>query len=191
MTGSLIIFSAPSGAGKSTIIKALLNQFPGKFVYSISATTRLPRNKEVNGRDYFFLSVEDFKQKIRDHEFVEWEIVHTDYYGTLKATVDNFLAAGKQIVFDLDVKGALQVKEKYPKNTLLIFIAPKSAEVLIERLKKRGTETAVQINMRLERYAIEMDKSQNYDHIVINDILEDAVSETVKIIEKFSRNHGN
>jgi len=189
MTGSLIIFSAPSGAGKSTIIKALMDRYPGKYVYSISATTRLPRCHETDGKDYFFLTVDDFQNKIKNEEFVEWEIVHTDYYGTLKSTIDTYLAAGKQIVFDLDFKGALQVKAKYPRNTLLIFIAPRSADVLLERLKKRGTETDTQIKKRLERYTIEMENAQFYDHVVINDVLEDAISETVGIIGKFIQNH--
>ena len=189
MTGSLIIFSAPSGAGKSTIIKALLKRFPGKYHYSISATTRRPRGKEVDGKDYFFLSVEDFQQKIKNGEFVEWANVHTDYYGTLKKTVDQFLLECKQTFFDLDFKGALQVKKKYPRNTLLIFIAPKSAEVLIERLKKRGTETVAQIQKRMERYAVEMENSRYYDHIIINDALEDAIAETIAVIEKFHKEH--
>lgn len=189
MTGSLIIFSAPSGAGKSTIIDALLKKFPGKFEYSISATTRSPRSNEINGKDYFFLSAEDFKQKIKNNEFVEWEKVHTDYYGTLKETVDTLLAACKKIILDLDFKGALQVKKKYPENSLLIFIAPKSAEVLIERLEQRGTESEAQIKKRLERYAVEMENSKYYDHIIINDVLEDAIAETIEVIEKFHREH--
>lgn len=166
-----------------------MDRYPGKYVYSISATTRLPRCHEVNGKDYFFLPVDDFQKKIKNEEFVEWEIVHTDYYGTLKSTIDNFLAAGKLIVFDLDFKGALQVKAKYPQNTLLIFIAPRSAEVLIERLKKRGTETDAQIKKRLERYAIEMENAQAYDHVIINDVLEDAILKTVGIIEDYIQNH--
>ncbi|MBN2090614.1 guanylate kinase, partial [candidate division KSB1 bacterium] len=177
MSGLLIVFSAPSGAGKTTIIDYLLKNFPDEFYYSISATTRKPRTGEINGNDYFFLSEEEFKKKIEQNEFVEWEIVHENYYGTLKSRVEPLLHAGKNIVFDIDVKGGLKIKSTYPFNSISIFITAPSIDMIIDRLRKRGTENDAEINKRIARYSIELEQSKYFDFIVINETVEKAVEQ--------------
>lgn len=189
MNGLLIVFSAPSGAGKTTIINALRDRFPGKYTYSISATTRLPRKHEKSGVDYYFLSEDEFAQKIENNEFVEWAPVHTYRYGTLKSKIEEQIAAGEKVIFDLDVKGALAIKEQFPKISLLIFIAPVSIEVLKERLQKRGTETEEQIRKRLERYVLEMEQSSQFDHLVVNDDLDKTVENVISIVLDFEKKY--
>lgn len=189
MAGLLIVFSAPSGAGKTTIIDYLLKNFPNEFCYSISATTRKPRIGEINGKDYFFLSEEEFKKKIENNEFIEWEIVHENYYGTLKSRVEPLLQAGKNIVFDIDVKGGLKIKASYPANSILLFITAPSIELIIERLRKRGTENDAEINKRIERYSIELEKSKYFDFIIINETVEKAVEQILKIIQTYKEKH--
>ncbi|MCI0511816.1 guanylate kinase [candidate division KSB1 bacterium] len=191
MSGLLIVLSAPSGAGKSSVIRALMRRNPGEYLYSISATTRPRRNGEENGRDYFFLSETEFTQKIKNHEFVEWANVHGYYYGTLRAALEAQIAAGKRIVFDLDVKGGLALKEKYPANSILVFIAPPSKEALIQRLRERGTETDEMIARRLRRYSLEMARAKCYDHVVINDVLERVVEEIATVIQNFKPKASN
>lgn len=184
-TGLLIVFSAPSGAGKTTIINALLKRFPEKFIYSVSSTTRPLRGKEVDGIDYYFLPLKEFQAKIKNEEFIEWARVHDYYYGTAKKNIEQQLASGKKIILDLDVKGALAVKEMYPTKSLLIFIAPVSTEILIQRLKNRATESDSQITRRLERLPLEMKKSCFYDHVIINDILENSIAKVEELINIF------
>ena len=185
MTGLLIVFSAPSGAGKNTIIDYLMERHPGEYVYSISATTRQPRGNEKHGEAYFFLTEKTFKAKIEQDDFVEWAEVHGHYYGTLRETVEPLLAAGKIVIFDLDVKGGLQVKKHFPNTSLLIFITPPSAEILMERLRKRGTETPAQLEKRMERYEFEMSQADDYDITVVNDVLDETVYEVERIIKDF------
>ncbi|MCK5737750.1 guanylate kinase [bacterium] len=185
MTGLLIVFSAPSGAGKNTIINQLIEQHPGEYVYSISATTRKPRGNEKHGEAYFFLSEKKFKAKIKQDHFVEWAEVHGRYYGTLRETVEPLLTAGKIVVFDLDVKGGQQVKKHFPKSSLLIFVTPPSAKILMKRLRKRGTETPAQLEKRMERYEFEMSQADTYDITVINDDLDETVCEVERIIKDF------
>jgi len=188
MRGMLIVFSAPSGAGKTTIINEIMQRHQGKFEYSISATTRAPRKNEVHGISYYFLSDTEFQKKIKAKEFVEWAVVHDYYYGTLKNVTEQKLNAGKKLFFDLDVKGGLAIKNLYPENTLLIFIAPPSSEALIERLKQRNTESHAQIEKRLERFSMEMEQAKHYDVRIINDDLESAVNQVTEAINQFE--HG-
>jgi guanylate kinase len=178
----LLVFSAPSGTGKTTIIQEVLKWFP-KFVFSISATTRSKRANEIDGVHYYFLDEADFLQKINENKFVEWEKFYDYYYGTLKETIDSNLAAGNTIVFEVDVKGALSIKQQYP-DSILIFIAPPSIDELKERLIKRNTETETDLKKRIERAEMELSYREKFDFIVVNKNLENAKEEVKKIIEK-------
>lgn len=180
-TFDLICFSAPSGTGKSTVIDLLLNT-DSSLALSISATTRNPRGSEKDGVEYIFLSDTEFKKKINNSELLEFEEVHGYYYGTLIETVDSFLANGKKVVFDIDVNGALQIKKKYAEKALLIFLKPPNIEELKRRLKNRKTESQDKINKRLERLPYEMEKSVEFDRVVINDKLEETVIKIKNII---------
>ncbi len=178
----LLVVSAPSGAGKTTIVKEILQQYP-RFGFSVSATTRDKRPGEVNGKDYFFLSRMEFEKKIAADELVEHEEIYSNYYGTLKSEVEKSLSDGKDIIFDVDVKGALSIKSKYPE-AVLIFIKPPSVETLRKRLEGRGSETPEQIDRRMARVRMELEKGESFDYIVINDDLKRAVNEVFDIINK-------
>ena len=178
----LLVISAPSGAGKTTIVKEVMKRFPS-FRFSVSATTRERRPGEVNGRDYFFLSKSDFEKKIADGGLVEYEEIFSNYYGTLKSEVDKALSVGGDIVFDVDVNGGLSIKRKYPKAVTIFLKAP-SFGVLKKRLENRGSETGEQIDRRLKRVDMELEKGELFDYIIINDKLERAVSEVVDVINK-------
>lgn len=180
--GMLLVVSAPSGAGKTTIVKEILQQYP-RFGFSVSATTRDKRPGEVNGNDYFFLSRMEFEKKIAADELVEHEEIYSNYYGTLKSEVEKSLSDGKDIIFDVDVKGALSIKSKYPE-AVLIFIKPPSVETLRKRLEGRGSETLEQIDRRMARVRMELEKGESFDYIVINDDLKRAVNEVFDIINK-------
>ncbi|OQX87339.1 guanylate kinase [candidate division KSB1 bacterium 4484_87] len=184
MDGLLIFLASPSGGGKTTVIKELLRRYPERFVYSISSTTRKPRPGEENGKDYFFLSEEEFRQKIARHEFLEWEHVHDYLYGTDQLVVEEFLRQGKHVLLDLDVNGTLNVSKKYPDRSITIFVVPPSKEELIKRLKARGTDSEKEISRRLERFPMEMERAQYFQHVVVNDDLERTVSEVLNIIEQ-------
>jgi guanylate kinase len=179
----LIVLSAPSGAGKTTLARFLLSSFPD-FKFSISATTRKPRENEVNGRDYFFLSTEEFKELISKNELVEYEHIFDNYYGTLKSQVEKSLRNGETIVFDIDVKGALSIKKLYPEESLLIFIAPPSVEVLKQRLIARGTESPEELEKRLKRIEMELSLKDKFDYVIVNDDLEKAKKELIEIVQK-------
>ncbi|MDD4107696.1 MAG: guanylate kinase [Prolixibacteraceae bacterium] len=185
MKGKLIIFSAPSGSGKTTIIRHILSQgFPLEF--SVSATSRHPRQGEKHGKDYYFLSENEFLDKIKNNEFLEYEEVYDGlYYGTLRSEVEKKREQGKNIIFDVDVIGGLNIKKIYRNDALAIFIKPPSAEELENRLKKRSTETPEKISMRIARAEKEIKFAEKFDVIVVNDILEDALLETEKIIDNF------
>ncbi|MBP5306942.1 MAG: guanylate kinase [Paludibacteraceae bacterium] len=181
----LIIFSAPSGSGKSTIIQRLLQEgMPLEF--SVSATSRPPRGKEKNGVEYWFLSPEEFRRRIAEGAFLEYEEVYKDrYYGTLKSEVERIAKNGNVPVFDVDVKGGLRIKEFYGKRALAVFIQPPSLEELRRRLECRGTETAEVIAERLSRAEFELSQSVEFDKVVVNDNLEEAVSEVRNLVENF------
>lgn len=181
-----ILFTAPSGAGKTTFVKHLLSKYPEKTAFSISATTREKRFNELNGRDYYFLSKQEFIDKIIRGEFIEWEEVYEDqYYGSLKSEVDRLWDIGKIVIFDVDVKGATKIKEFLKEKCEAIFIAPPSFEVLYERLSKRGTESYESFQRRLERVKLEMEYRDNFDHVIVNDDLELALKEADQLFKSF------
>ena len=182
LNSKYIVFSAPSGAGKTTIVKVLLEQIPD-LALSISATTRNMRPGEMNAKDYFFLSKDEFEQAIREGKFLEHEVVHDNYYGTLKAKVDGLVKQGKSVVFDIDVKGARAIKDAYPE-AVLIFIKPPSKEVLEQRLKDRQSEDEKSIKKRLERLEFEYEQASFFDYNIVNDNLEHAIEEVKKLILK-------
>lgn len=182
----IIIFSAPSGAGKTTIVQHLLQKFPKELAFSVSACTRAPRPNEVNGKDYYFLSPEDFKKRIEENAFAEWEEVYENMlYGTLKSEIEKLWALGKTILFDVDVKGGLQLKKTYPHNSLAVFVKPPSIETLIERLKQRRTENEAQLQRRIARMREEMQYEPQFDHIILNKNLEEAFAEAIALTQNF------
>ena len=185
--GKLIIFSAPSGSGKSTIINYLLQDHPElKLAFSISATSRAPRGQEQHGVEYFFLTPEDFRQRIENDEFLEYEEVYPGrFYGTLKAQVEKQSEDGKNVLFDVDVKGGVNIKQYYGDRALSVFIQPPSIEELRKRLERRGTETPEVINDRIARAEFELGFASQFDKVVMNDDLETAKAETLQIITDF------
>ena len=187
MRGRLIIFSAPSGSGKSTIVQWLMSQHPELNMYfSISCTSRQPRGSEQNGVEYFFITPEDFKRKIANNEFIEYEEVYKDrFYGTLKSPVEKQLEAGQNVVFDVDVKGGINIKKFYGENALSLFIQPPSIEELRKRLEGRGTDSQEAIETRLSKASYELTFSSQFDKIIINDELESAKQETYSVISHF------
>lgn len=185
MTGKLIIFSAPSGSGKSTIINYLLTQNLN-LAFSISATSRPPRGTEQNGVEYFFLTPEEFKQRIANDEFLEYEEVYQDrFYGTLKAQVEKQSAAGQNVVFDVDVVGGCNIKQYYGDRALSVFIQPPSVEELRKRLNGRGTDSPEVIESRIAKAEFELGYAPRFDVIIVNDDLEKAKAETLKVITEF------
>lgn len=184
--GKLIVFSAPSGSGKTTIVRHLLKQQELDLEFSISATSREKRGEEVHGKDYYFLSFEDFKKKIKNDEFLEWEEVYRDnFYGTLKTEVERIWAKGKHVIFDIDVSGGLRIKRKFPNETLAIFVKPPSIDELKIRLKKRKTESDDKINMRIAKASAELATAPLFDKIVINDDLDKALDEAYKLVSNY------
>ena len=180
---NFIIISAPSGSGKTTICK-YLQKLDSSINFSISCTTRQKRENEVEGKDYFFITNDEFEEKINDDKFIEWEQIHGNfYYGTLKSTLDEAINKDKTILLELDVKGAMSVKNLYPTKTLSIFIVPPSLEELKIRLEKRGTDNNERIIKRLERLESELSYKTNFDYHVINDDLDFAVKEIMSIIK--------
>lgn len=185
MAGKLIIFSAPSGSGKTTLVHHLLSVFP-ELSFSISATSREQRRQEIDGRDYYFLSTEAFEQKIAENAFVEWEEVYCGtYYGTLRAEINRLLEAGKSVIFDVDVKGGLNIKKQYGPQALAIFVQAGSLEVLQTRLTKRNTETPEKLQMRLDKAASEMQYANDFDYILVNDDLDKAKKTAIKAVSDF------
>ena len=184
--GKLIIFSAPSGSGKSTIINRLMQHPELHLAFSISCTSRAPRGTEKNGVEYFFLSPEEFKQRISNDEFLEYEEVYTDrFYGTLKQQVETQAARGENVVFDVDVKGGCNIKQFYGDRALSIFIQPPSIEELRKRLTGRATDAPEVIEQRIARAEFELSFAPKFDRIVVNDDLDRAVEETLGIIKEF------
>ena len=184
---NFIIISAPSGSGKTTICK-YLQKLDSSINFSVSCTTRQKRANEVEGKDYFFITNEEFEKKINDAKFIEWEQIHGNfYYGTLKSTLEKAINKDKRILLELDVKGATSVKKLYPNKSLSIFIEPPSVEVLKLRLEKRGTDNDERIIKRLERLESELSYKSNFDYHVINDDLDQAVNEIMSIIKNESK----
>ncbi|MFG6685126.1 guanylate kinase [Mariniflexile sp. HNIBRBA6329] len=184
--GKLIVFSAPSGSGKTTIVRHLLGLKDLNLEFSISATSREKRGTEVDGKDYYFLSLEAFKKNIKNDAFLEWEEVYRDnFYGTLKTEVERIWAMGKNVIFDIDVSGGLRIKRKFPKETLAIFVKPPSIDELKIRLKNRKTETEDKINMRVSKASAELATAPLFDVIVVNDDLEKAFAEAEKLVSDF------
>lgn len=185
MNGKLIIFSAPSGSGKSTIINYLLTQGLN-LAFSISATSRPPRGEEKHGTEYFFLSPEEFRLRIANDEFLEYEEVYTDrYYGTLKAQVENQLSAEQNVVFDVDVVGGCNIKKFYGDRALSLFIQPPSVEELRKRLIGRATDTPEVIESRIAKAEYELGFATRFDHVIINNDLEMTKAETLQVIKEF------
>ena len=184
--GKLIVFSAPSGSGKTTIVRHLLNQEELNLEFSISATSREKRGQEVHAKDYYFLSAKEFKSKIKADEFLEWEEVYRDnFYGTLKTEVERIWALGKHVIFDIDVSGGLRIKRKYPKQTLAVFVKPPSIDELKIRLKKRKTESEDKINMRVAKASAELATAPLFDVVIENDNLERALNEAHSFVGEF------
>lgn len=187
--GLLVVISAPSGGGKTTVIRRVLASGNGNFKYSISATTRRIRAGEVDGQDYHFLSLEGFKDKKEQGEFVEWAEVHGDYYATPRKPIEKWLNEGKTVFLDLDVNGGLEVKKYFNDSALLIFIKPPSVESLVQRLRGRKTETQHEIDKRLKRVPEEMHKSQRYDYQILNEDLDNTKTEILEIIRNHNCQH--
>jgi guanylate kinase len=180
--GAIIAVSAPSGAGKTTIVKKILKEFP-ELVFSVSATTRKRRADEKNGVDYFFISEEEFKKKIENKEFIEWEKFYDYYYGTYKSFIEDNINNGKSVILEIDVNGALELKNIYP-SSCLIFISPPSFKELVERLKNRKTENEADFNKRIERAKMELSLKDKFDYFVVNKDLNTAIKQVQEIIEK-------
>ena len=184
--GKLIVLSAPSGAGKTTIVRHLLKQKELNLAFSISATSRTRRNEEINAKDYYFLSIEEFEKHIKSDSFLEWEEVYQgNFYGTLKKEIERIWKEKKHVVFDVDVIGGISLKEYFKENSISIFIKPPSMEVLSKRLKKRNTEDRESIKNRLEKSFEEMKSIDKFDKIIVNDELNISTKNIIETVEKF------
>jgi guanylate kinase len=184
--GKLLVFSAPSGSGKTTIVRHLLAQPELNLEFSISAATRELRGEEVNGKDYYFMSIAEFKKHIKAEDFIEWEEVYRDnFYGTLKSEVERIWAKGKNVIFDIDVAGGLRIKSKFPKETLAVFIKPPSVDELKRRLKERSTESEDKINMRIAKAHVELATAPQFDKVIKNYDLDVAKHEAYELVKAF------
>lgn len=185
MQGKLIIFSAPSGSGKTTLVKHLLAVFDD-LEFSVSATSRAPRVGEIHGRDYYFLKPEEFSEKIKNDEFLEWEEVYGGIlYGTLKSEVERIRNSGKSVVFDVDVVGGVNIKKFYGNDALAIFVKPPSVEELKVRLEKRSTETPEKVAIRISKARQELSYENQFDVVIVNENLQDAQKEAESIVSRF------
>jgi len=183
--GKLIVISAPSGAGKTSIVHHLLKNMP-ELSFSVSACSREKRDNETHGKDYYFLGVEGFQNKIKEDAFLEWEEVYENqYYGTLKSEIERIWSEGKTVIFDVDVIGGLNIKKQYPKECLSLFIMPPSVDVLRERLSGRGSESEAKLEMRLAKAEQEISKNQEFDKVILNDDFGIACEETIEVITNF------
>ena len=183
--GKLIVISAPSGAGKTSIVHHLLKNMP-ELSFSVSACSREKRDNETHGKDYYFLGVEGFQNKIKEDAFLEWEEVYENqYYGTLKSEIERIWSEGKTVIFDVDVIGGLNIKKQYPKECLSLFIMPPSVDVLRQRLSGRGSESEAKLEMRLAKAEQEISKNQEFDKVILNDDFGIACEETMEVITNF------
>jgi guanylate kinase len=184
--GKLIIFSAPSGSGKTTIVRYLLKQPELNLAFSVSAASRPRRGKEKEGQHYYFMDVSEFKNHIKQDDFLEWEEVYRDnFYGTLKSEVERLWAEGKNVIFDIDVVGGLRIKKKFPKETLAVFVKPPSVDELKIRLKKRSTESEDKINMRIAKASVELATAPQFDKVIKNYDLDTALEEAHQFVADF------
>ena len=184
--GKLVIFSAPSGSGKSTLVNHLMSQPDANFAFSISCNSRAPRGEEQNGREYYFLTPEEFRRRIANDEFLEYEEFYADkFYGTLKSEVERLSAEGKTVLFDVDVKGGVNIKKFYGDRALSIFVQPPSIEELSRRLHSRGTDAEDVIQVRLDKAAYELTFAPQFDRIIVNDDLDTAKAEVVRVVDDF------
>lgn len=187
--GKLIVFSAPSGSGKTTLVQHLLKQEDLNLGFSISATSRAPRGDEKHGEQYYFMCFDEFKQHIKNDDFLEWEEVYRDsFYGTLNSEVERLWALGKNVIFDIDVVGGLRIKKKYPDQTLAVFVKPPSVDELKRRLKERQTENEEKINMRIAKASIELATAPQFDYVIENNDLETALQEAHDLVANFLNN---
>jgi guanylate kinase len=183
--GKCIIFSAPSGAGKTTIVHHLLRNLDA-LEFSVSACSREPRGNEIHGKDYYFLGIEGFQEKIKEEAFVEWEEVYTDnYYGTLKSEIERIWAAGKAVIFDVDVVGGLNLKKQFGAQALAIFVQPPDINVLESRLRGRSTESEEKIQLRMEKATRELSFAEKFDRILVNDALSEACRKAEEMVSDF------
>lgn len=183
MKTQLLLFAAPSGAGKTTLVRHILAHFGDDFEFSISACTRAPRPNETDGKDYYFITPDDFRARIAKHQFVEYEQVYENqYYGTLKSEIERITALGKRVIFDIDVKGALNIKKQYPNTAQIVFVQPPSVEILLERLRKRATETNESLRKRIDKAKVELAFAPKFDTIIVNDDLQTALLETENLV---------
>lgn len=178
----LIVLSSPSGGGKSTLANYLMTLYP-EIRFSVSCTTRKKREGEIDGKDYFFLTKEEFEEKVGNGEFAEYEQIFGNYYGTLKSEIKKHLNSGNSILFDVDVKGAVSLRKNFPDDTILIFIYPPSFDELKRRLEKRSTESEDELNIRLERAKEELTYQEKFDHAILNDVLKTAFDDLEKVIK--------
>lgn len=184
--GKLIVFSAPSGSGKTTIVHHLLSFPELKLDFSISATSRPSRGKEIDGKDYYFISADQFKNHVENNDFVEWEeVYHNNFYGTLKSEIKRIWSNGKNVIFDIDVKGGLNIKKQYPEQTLAIFVQPPSIEEMEIRLRNRQTDTEEKILERVAKAAKEIKFANDFDVILLNDDLEIAKQKAFDLVDTF------
>jgi guanylate kinase len=185
-SGKLIIFSAPSGSGKTTLVRHILSRYPEHIEFSISATSRPRRGVEENGKDYYYLSVEEFKQRIADSEFLEWEEVYAGtHYGTLRSEVERIWKKGKAVIFDIDVEGGLNLKNQFKENALAIFVMPPSIKILEERLHMRSTDSKESIARRIAKAEKELKTAELFDVFILNEVLQEACAKAEELVSAF------
>ena len=184
--GKLIIFSAPSGSGKTTLVRHLLSVMPDKLQFSISATSRPKRGVELNGKDYHYLTVDEFKEKIKNNEFLEWEEVYAGtHYGTLRSEVERIWKEGKNVIFDIDVQGGLNLKHQFGDKALAVFVMPPSIKILEQRLNSRQTDSPESIALRVEKAEQELQTAKLFDCFILNEHLETAFKECERVVNEF------